>query len=52
MVNNNNLVDDEVPDPLNREATVEVGPLRVQQEVRRVVVKVIASLKHKQNTAS
>ena len=43
--NNQNLIDDEVPDPLDGEATVEVRPLRVQQEVRRVVVKVITSLK-------
>ena len=37
-------MEDEVPDPLDGEPPVEVGPLRVQQEVHTVVVEVVTSL--------
>ena len=44
-----NLVEDEVPDPLDPEPSVEVSPLRVQQEVTTVVVEFVACLQKQVN---
>ena len=38
------LIEYEVSDPLDAEAPVEVGPLRVEQEVGRVVIEVVTRL--------